>query len=244
MLCVKGIAMNIMITNDDGIDAAGLVKLAEAAKKYGQVTVVAPSKQQSGTSHSINLHYPFGAREVDFPVKGVKAFSADGSPADCVRLGILSLVDSRPDIVLSGVNFGYNSGTDCQYSGTIGAAMEAIFQGIPAIAFSEGFDESHSMVDAYLEQIMGIVMDMEHREHSIINVNFPQIKPDELKGILMDRTVSRGFLFKDHYNVEIMPDGTKTYMVEGVLTDNAEEGSDLRALLDGYISIGYVRNIG
>lgn len=236
--------MNIMITNDDGVFADGIAKLAEAAKKYGNVTVVAPSNQQSGTSHSINLHHSFAAREVEFSVDGVKAFSVDGSPADCVRLGILNLVDNRPDIVLSGVNLGYNSGTDCQYSGTVGAAMEAVFQGIPAIAFSEGFDDKHMMVDAYLDQIMEIVMRMEHRDQSIINVNFPQIKPEELKGILMDRTVSRGFLFEDHYNVEVLPDGTKSYIVEGVLSDNAEEGSDLRALLDGYISIGYVKNIG
>lgn len=236
--------MRIMITNDDGYDSEGIAKLAEAAKRFGDVTVVAPSTQQSGTSHSINLHFPFGAREVDFSVEGVKAYSVDGSPADCVRLGILSLMEERPDIVLSGVNLGYNSGTDVMYSGTIGAAMEAVFQEIPSIAFSEGFDDSHCMVDAFLDDIMDIVMKMEHKDNAIINVNFPQVKPADCKGILMDRTVSRGYLFKDHYIRKELPDGSMGYMVEGVLNKEAEEGSDLRALLDGYISIGYVRNIG
>lgn len=242
----KGIKMRrIMITNDDGINAGGIIRLAKAARKYGEVWVVAPDVQKSGASHSINLHSAFEVRETDFPVEGVRAFAVSGSPADCVRVGVLSLLPEKPDIVLSGINFGYNAGSDVMYSGTLGAAFEAMFQGIPAAAFSEGTNDGYVITDMYLGKVLEEVMATDIGTESVLNVNFPTCSPDELGGILRDRFVSKGCIFRDHYVcTEVLPDGTKKYMVEGVYNENAEEGSDLKALFDRCISIGRVRNTG
>ncbi len=234
----------IMITNDDGVNADGIIRLAKAVRTYGEVWVAAPDEQKSGASHSINLHTPIAVREVDFPVEGVKAYAVSGSPADCVRVGVLNLLPEKPDIVLSGINLGYNAGTDVMYSGTIGAAMEAVFQGIPSVAFSEGTNDGYIITDLWLDKVLKEVMSLNLTTDSILNINFPTCKPDELKGILRDRFVSKSFIYKDHYICNELSDGTKTYMVEGDYQEIAEEGSDLKALFDKYISIGYVRNIG
>jgi len=234
----------IMITNDDGVNADGIMRLAKAVCSYGEVWIVAPDKQKSGASHSINLHTPIAVKEVAFPVDGVKAFAVSGSPADCVRIGVLNILPEKPDIVLSGINFGYNAGTDVMYSGTIGAAMEAVFQGIPSVAISEGTNDGYIITDLWLDKVLKEVMTLNLTTDSILNINFPTCKPDELKGILRDRFVSKSFIYKDHYICNELSDGTKTYMVEGDYQEIAEEGSDLKALFDKYISIGYVRNIG
>lgn len=233
----------IMITNDDGINASGIIRLAKSVKKYGEVWVVAPDVQKSGASHSINLHTPFTVAKADFPVDGVRAFAVSGSPADCVRVGVLNILPQKPDIVLSGINFGYNAGSDVMYSGTIGAAMEAIFQGIPSIAFSEGTNDGYIITQMYLDEVLSEVMNMELGTDKILNVNFPTCDPKEFKGILRNRFVSKGFIFKDHYNCKELADGTKEYMVEGEYCENAEEGSDLKALFDKYISIGTIKNL-
>lgn len=235
--------MNILIVNDDGINASGIIRLAAAAKKYGKVWVVAPESQRSGASHSINLHEPIGAWEVDFPVEDVTAWAITGSPADCARVGILSLMPVKPDLVLSGINYGYNAGTDVMYSGTVGAAMEAVFQGIPAIALSEATNEGTLVTDKYLEQVLDELIPAKFIPDEIINVNFPYAKPEEVKGILRDRKASRGRLFDDRYDLVGEKDGKKQFMVNGVYQEVAEEGTDLKAIFDKYISIGTIRNI-
>ncbi len=234
----------ILISNDDGINASGIIRLAKAAKKYGEVWVVAPDFQRSGASHSINLHNHIDVYKTDFPVSDVKAFSTTGTPADCVRLGVLSIMPEKPDIVLSGINFGYNAGSDVQYSGTVGAAMEAIFQGIPAISFSEGTNDGYIITDMYLDTILEEVLNYSHNLCGIVNVNFPTCRQDELKGILRDRFVSSGCIFRDHYTSENLSDGGIRYMVEGVYNEDVEEGSDLKALFDKYISIGTIKKLG
>ena len=104
----------ILITNDDGIQSDGIIRLARAAKKYGKVWVVAPDGQRSAMSHRITLRETIEFFPVDFPVEGVHAYASTGTPADCVRFGILNIVKEKPDYVFSGINYGYNSGTDIQ----------------------------------------------------------------------------------------------------------------------------------
>ena len=118
----------ILITNDDGIDSDGIIRLAQVAKEFGEVYVVAPDGQRSAMSHSITLRHSIEAWEVEFPVEGVKAYACNGTPGDCVRIGVLNIVPGRPDNVFSGINYGYNVATDLQYSATAGAAFEAAFQ--------------------------------------------------------------------------------------------------------------------
>lgn len=234
----------ILLTNDDGITADGLIRLAETAKHFGEVWVVAPDTQRSAASHSITLHSPVDVYPHDFPVDGVRAFSCSGTPGDCVRVGSLNILPDRPYAVLSGINFGYNVATDIQYSATAGAAFEASFQGLRAIALSEGADACHEVTDAYLAGILEELLSYPPLDGAIWNINFPQCPLAACKGIARDRTVSNGAVYIDRYNeIEKLPNGGVRLMVEGFYNEDAEMGTDFRAIVEGYVSIGKVRNI-
>ncbi len=236
---------SILITNDDGIASEGLSRLAEAALRFGEVWVVAPSGQRSAASHCITLHRPIDVFPAEFPVSGVHAYSCSGMPADCVRVGSLSVMPVRPDLVLSGINYGYNAASDIQYSATAGAAFEAAFQGYRAIALSEQACPCHEAADAYLMQVLEMLIGRDPGPGRIWNVNFPGCPLAECGGILEDRAVSSGMFYRDHYNVlEELPGGGRRLMVEGVYNEDAEEGTDFRAVVEGYVSVGTVRNIG
>ena len=236
--------MRILVTNDDGIRSDGLIRLAECAKEFGEVWVIAPDSERSAASHCITLRTHIDIYPEDFAVSGVRAFSCSGMPGDCVRVGGLNVMDERPDVVLSGINFGYNVASDIQYSATCGAAFEAEFQGYKAIAVSEGGSGCHEVTDRYLHEILAEVLEYENRDRQIINVNFPDCPLLDHKGVLRDRTVSKGMIFQDIYHVteELKNDGRR-YMVEGIVQKNGEPGTDLAAVMDGYISIGYAHNI-
>lgn len=234
----------ILIVNDDGIDADGIVRLAKAAKAFGKVWVVAPDSQRSAMSHSITLRTTVEAYPCSFPVEDVVAYKTTGTPADCVRIGVLNLVPGGPDVVFSGINYGYNSATDIQYSATAGAAFEAAFQGYPAIAFSEGASDCHEVTDAYIEKMIEELMDAPLSYGQIWNVNFPDCKLEECKGVLRDRLVSHRGFFKDRYKEEKLENGGISFMVDGIYNEDAEEGTDFRAIVDKYVSVGIANNIG
>ena len=222
----------ILITNDDGIGAEGLFRLAEAAKRFGEVWAVAPDSERSAASHSITLHDHLDVYPHDFPVPGVRAYTCSGMPADCIRVGVLNIMPGKPDVVLSGVNYGYNLATDTQYSATVGAAMEAAFQGIHAIALSEAAHPNHDAADTFLSEVLGALLD-------------DRLGYGRCRGILRDRTVSHGVMYRDRYNVvKNLPGGGVRLMVEGRYGEDAEPGTDFQAVLDGYVSVGVVRNIG
>lgn len=234
----------ILITNDDGIDSSGLLRLAEAARSFGEVWVVAPESQRSAASHSITLHSPIDIYPQDFKVEGVRAFACSGTPGDCVRVGSLSVMDGKPDALLSGINYGYNAASDIQYSATCGAAFEGAFQGYPSIALSEGMSPCHEVTDAYLKEVLKELLFKPLPPGQIYNVNFPQCPLSACRGILRDRTVSAGMFYKDSYKViEALENGGVRYMVEGEYHEECEEGTDFRALIENYISIGVVNNI-
>lgn len=238
-------AEGILITNDDGIRSDGIIRLAESAKHFGEVWVVAPEDQRSAASHSITLRTHIDVSPVDFPVPVVKAFKCSGTPSDCVRVGMLNVMPSVPSLVLSGINYGYNVASDVQYSATVGAAFEASFQGAVAIAFSEDACEIHDASDTYLEEILAELRDKTLPRGAVWNVNFPGCKKDECKGILWERVVSEGMIYRDTYDViEKLPDGGMRLMVRGHYNENAEEGTDFRAVLDRYVSVGIVQNVG
>ena len=237
--------MKILITNDDGITTEGISSLAKLAKKYGEVTVVAPDSQRSATSHSITLHSHIDIIPYDLGIEGVSAYSCSGTPADCVRVGSLSILKEIPDVVISGINFGYNLATDIQYSGTVGAALEGAYQGSLAIALSEGTNGCHDVRDGYLEEILDEIIYSEKDNGRIINVNFPDCKLDECKGILRDRFVSNAMPFIDRYKKKKkLIDGGMRVMIDGIRKEEAEEGSDFKAVIDKYSAIGTVNNYG
>ena len=234
----------ILITNDDGIAADGLIRLAAAAQKYGEVWVVAPDSQRSAASHSITLHTYIDVFPHDFPVAGVHAFSCSGTPGDCVRVGSLNIMPQKPDLVLSGINYGYNVASDIQYSATAGGAFEGSFQGYPSIALSEQACPCHEVTDAYLDAVLEELIGLHPAEGEILNVNFPGCKLAECKGILRNRKVSRGMFYRDHYNVQVqLPNGGLRLMVEGDYNEDAEPDTDFRAVVENFISIGIAANI-
>ena len=233
----------ILITNDDGVFAEGLVRLVKVSQEFGDVWVVAPDKQKSGKSHSIILRRPIEAWKVDFPIEGVPAYACDGNPADCVRIGVLNIMPDKPDFCFAGINDGYNMATDLQYSGTAGAAFEAAFQGVQAIAFSEGIHGDHEVTNRYIREIMIELMDKPLDTTKIWNVNFPECPLKLCNGVLRGRIVSQDVFYKDHYIETKISEDRSAYMVEGVQKSSATEGTDLRAIIDGYVSIGIATNI-
>ena len=241
----------ILIVNDDGIDSDGLVRLAREAVKWGEVYVVAPDGQRSAASHSLTIDMSIDIHQVDFPVEGVKAYSCTGLPTDCVRIGSACVMPQKPDVVFSGINNGFNAGTDIQYSATVGAALDAAMAGYPAIAFSEGFTDDqrkstwgHVVTDTYLPSVVEELLTGVLVPGVVINVNFPDCELSRCKGILRDRKVSMNNPYIDYYREEeTFEDGGKRYTIHWVNRDHADEGTDLRALLDGYVAIGVVNNI-
>ncbi len=235
----------ILVTNDDGIHSDGIIRLAECAKNFGEVWVIAPDGERSAASHSITLRTHLDIWPHDFPVSGVHAYSCSGMPADCVRAGGLCLMPGKPDVVLSGINYGYNAATDTQYSATVGAAFEGAFQGFRSIALSEEGTSCHEVADAYLKGILEKWIDRVLPWNWIVNVNFPGCPLKACKGLLENRRASKGSFYKDAYKEkEKLPGGGVRVEVAGIYNEDAEEGTDFRALVDGYVSVGFLRNVG
>ena len=193
--------MRILVVNDDGIDAKGIHILANAAKAFGEVWVVAPDAQCSAMSQRINVFGELVVRERESPVEGAKAYSVSGTPADCVKVALLHIMPQKPDIVFSGINFGYNAGQDILYSGTVGAAVESLSNGIPAIAFST---ESNGIYDVVEEYLLPIAKDLVGRSlplHTLWNVNFPGCSVAECKGILENRIPANHQLYLSYASI-------------------------------------------
>ena len=221
-------AMNILVTNDDGIYSEGLEILASWAKKLGDVTIVAPKTQQSAKSHSINIHTPFEVKKFDW-IKSVECYSVDSTPADCIRFAFAGLHQNF-DLVLSGVNKGYNLGEDIAYSGTDGAIFEAAYFKCNAIAFSTDFDTyegSEPKIDAAYKYIIDNNL---FAYNNLYNVNYPTA---DSNGILF--TKQGDAYFKDNF-VEV---GPNMYQAQGYSTyQNTQRlDQDLDAVMNGYTSI-------
>ena len=234
----------ILITNDDGIDSPGLKRLAIAAKKYGDVYVVAPDGERSGMSHSFTYKTEITALEHDIGVDGVVAYSSDGTPCECVRIGALGLLPRKPDYVLAGINLGYNISSDIQYSATVGAVLEASFQGIHAIAFSRGAGEVDNMplVDKYLDEILGELIGKKLDPNQAWNVNFPLCTLEECRGVMNDCKISMDAFYQDNYHKKF-ENGKYILKVQQDRQWEASEGTDLYAVINNYISVGNVTNI-
>ena len=235
----------ILITNDDGIEADGIRKLAEIAREFGEVTIVAPDTQRSAASHHCIFNRPLILKEYDFGLDGVKAFTLDGTPADCVRVGIFAVSDSKPDVVLSGINHGYNISSDIQYSGTVGAALEATFLGIRGVAVSYGNHEfkATDIVDRYLPELLAEYMEKLLPSNQIWTINIPDCRADECRGICRDAVMNTENFYDDQYMKE--PAGDKTWAVTNIARRvwKGSEGSDLDAVINRFIAVGTVTNL-
>lgn len=235
--------MRILVTNDDGIDSEGIVRLAKLAKQYGEVWVVAPDSVRSGMSHMLTMRESIKLTKVDFPIEGVHAYSCTGSPADCVKVAILSLLLEKPDFVFSGINNSWNITSDLQYSATVAAALEASFLKVPAIAFSEGNPENHEVTDHYIKEITDKLMLDYPGDNTVWNVNFPSCDLSKCNGVLYDCAISTDDFYIERYNKEVISETEVAYTIDADRKWEGTEGTDLRAIIDNYVAVGKVRNL-
>ena len=234
---------HILVVNDDGIQDKGLRKLVEAAVQFGSVWVVAPDHECSGMSQKISIMENLVLTPFDFPVPTEGAWALSGTPADCVQVALNGLLPVKPDFVFSGMNNGYNTGMNIAYSGTIGAAMEALMSGIPAIAFSKGHNGSFETAEAYLPLLMEDLMQTPLPPNEIWNVNIPGLPLEECKGVLIDRIVAPVHPFRVRFEKEDLGNSSFSLSVKGdyAPAEEAPENSDVRAVLNGYVSVGTVK---
>lgn len=244
--------MRILITNDDGINAPGLKALTEIATELaginGEVWTVAPAFEQSGVGHCISYSHPMLIAEL-----GERRFAAEGSPADCVLAGIYDVLDgNKPDLVLSGINRGNNAAENTLYSGTVGAALEAVLQGVKAIALSQfygpnniGLDDPFEASRAHAVPLIRNLVEngtWADRHYGVFyNVNFPPIPAAEVKGT---KVVSQGFREDTQFGVEphFSPSGRRFLWIKGGPQHKpTDKGTDAWANLEGYTSVTPMR---
>lgn len=229
--------MKILVTNDDGINAIGIKKLAKALKKIGEVFVIAPDRERSATGHAITMNEPLRVKNVDFFNEDIKAWSINGTPSDCVKLGITSLISDKPDIVVSGINNGPNLGTDVIYSGTVSAAIEGAINGIPSIALSLAGKGDNKIYEGVANLSCILVEEyLDKSNRSIFNVNFPLLEAKKIKGIRITELGVRKY--NSSYIKRVDPMGNDYYWLSGELIKNKTvQKSDVKAVETGYISI-------
>lgn len=226
--------MLILCTNDDGYRAAGLAVLADAARSLGEVEIVAPDREQSATSHSLTMHFPLRRHRIEPGVQSI-----DGTPTDCVALAVGELLDDLPDIVLSGVNHGPNLGEDVLYSGTVAGAMEATMLGIPAIAFSYA-GRDFERIASYGPLLTRLIPQLAARDgipnRTLLNVNFPPIEPEAVRGVKVTRLGRR--VYTDAITCANDPNGREYFWIGGGGVEwEPGEGTDFAAVQAGYISV-------
>jgi 5'-nucleotidase len=223
----------ILLTNDDGVRAPGLAALAEALAPLGDVTIIAPSDNHSGTGHAINLSDPIYSERVQ--VAGRQATGLSGTPATCVRLALSTLLEQKPDLVVSGVNRGSNFGLNAYISGTVAAAREAAMQGIPAIASSLDIagHPNYGPAAAATARVVEMVKKEGLPKGVFLNVNVPA--GTGLKGLKL-ATQSRQF-GRERFEESKTPYGRRLFWSFFEQPTAAEEGSDIQAALDGYVAV-------
>lgn len=238
--------MKILVVNDDSINAPGLATLAKAAMELGEVWVVAPASQCSAMSQKLTIQAEMKVERVeDYPVPVKEAYRVAGTPVDCVKVALQYILEEKPDYVFSGINDGYNAGFDIAYSGTLGATFEAVMNGIPAIAFSNPGHGSLALPEARLADIARELIRKGQGRGEVWNVNFPAAAPGEEKGILWERSIAPMQFYSENFAVTPLPDGSVSLRGRGVPMTRAEEapaGTDIEAVLRGYISIGKVKS--
>jgi len=229
--------MRILVTNDDGILAPGIQALAHALRPLGDIDVVAPDEGQSGSAHKITFMSPLITQRVNVG-SDLQGWSVDGSPADCVKLAVCALCEGRPDLVVSGINAGSNRGVDVIYSGTVAAAVEAAFIGIPSLAISL---EASRVLDfekaaVYARAIVERAIELHITPGMVLNVNIPRLDRGEPRGV---RVVQQSTApWTDNYDRRVDPRGRAYFWLTDSGDREPESGdTDLSALRAGYVTI-------
>lgn len=220
----------ILVTNDDGVFSEGLQLLADSLRQLAQVTVVAPDREQSAAGHSLTLHRPLRLQLLETDV-----YSVDGTPTDCVNLGVLWLLkDKPPDLVVSGINFGSNLGDDVTYSGTVSATFEGTLLGIPSVAFSQEVGEHFSFANAarFARRFVEVLLLETLPSDLLLNVNIPA---GEIEGVSLTRLGKRRY--KQVVVEKTDPRGQRYFWIAGTPEWQEEEGTDQAAVGAGKVSV-------
>ena len=228
----------ILITNDDGVTAPGILNLVEAVKHLGKIVVVAPDKPQSGMGHAITIGQPLRLHKIH-TIDNVETWSCTGTPVDCVKLAVDKVLHRKPDICLSGINHGANHSINVIYSGTMSAAVEAAIESIPSIGFSlldyridADFTGARKYVRLLVEKMLKTKLD----KHTVLNVNIPAVAPELLKGFKICKQAYAKY--EEDFIERNDPHGRHYYWLTGefVNFDKAKD-TDVWALANNYVSV-------
>lgn len=230
--------MRILLCNDDGIHAPGISALHRAVGELGEIRVVAPDVERSAAGHAITLADPIK----HMPIEKDGVFFGDaigGTPADCIKLAVCALMeDAPPDLVLSGINLGPNTGISVLYSGTVSAATESVILGVPGVAFSlcSYVDPDWEMAGRVAAELTRKIIDNPLPAGVLLNINIPNLPYDELKGVKVTRMGRSRFVEKFHKRLD--PQGRTYYWLDGELeVQDSGDDIDIHAVGDGYVSI-------
>ncbi len=233
----------ILVTNDDGIIAPGILKLVEVMKELGDVVVVAPDKPQSGKSHAITLDATLYLKKTSFGIAGVKSYACSGTPADCVKIGLKEVLDRKPDLCVSGINHGSNASVNMVYSGTLSAAVEAGIKGVPAIAFSlldYDWNANFKGLEKYVRKIAKNVLEKGLPDRVVLNVNFPKVSKESFKGIKIVRQSKSNW--NENFDKRMNPMGKEYFWLTGVFENlDTSDDTDEFALRNNFISVTPVK---
>ncbi len=229
--------MRILLTNDDGIFAPGLAAMYKQLKKFADITVIAPAEVKSGAGHSITIHHPLICDKVKIPHR-FAGYQIHGSPADCVKIGLMQLCEEPPDLVVSGMNDGANVGINVYYSGTVAAAMESAFFRVPAVAVSLAREDEPAKMDfkagaGYACEVIKKLLPLSGGE--VVNINIPLLSQGRPKGVKPVAQSTHGF--DETYKPQKTADGQTVYQLNGGAHRPHDGPTDTTALMDGFITI-------
>jgi 5'-nucleotidase len=230
--------LRILLTNDDGITAPGIQALWQEMSAIGEVTVVAPDSERSATSQAITVHHPIRVDEYCIQSPPICAWRVGGTPTDCVKIAVETLLKNKPDVVVSGINQGPNMGTDVLYSGTVSAAIEGALHGIPAIAVSLATWTSADFGPAarFARKLVLTLVERKLPPNTLLNVNVPVLASDKLNGVAITKLGVTEY--ENTFERRLDPRGRTYYWMGGSLVESAnEEGTDVAAVKQGKISV-------
>ena len=237
---------HILVTNDDGVHSPGLLALKRALEPLGRVSVIAPDSNRSAIGRGITIHHPLHVEEVRL-ADGSPAFATDGTPVDCVRFGVMGLLDGLPDIIVSGINLGVNLGDDVTYSGTVAAALEGILLGYPAIAVSaqatdleaeqwDGTAYDFRAAAEFTARLVPRVLEGDISPRALLNINAPGLEPDAVQGARITRLGRR--IYKDELVLEATEGARRRFTIYGKSASyQREDGTDFAAIEAAQISV-------
>ncbi|ABR30697.1 stationary phase survival protein SurE [Thermosipho melanesiensis] len=229
--------MNILVTNDDGVTADGILCLARYLSKKHEVTVVAPETEQSAVGHAITLRFPLWLRKIDINEE-FEIYAVSGTPADCVKMGIDVVLKEKPDLLISGINRGNNLGTDVVYSGTVSGALEGAIAGVPSIAISS-FSFENPLYETAAKFILEFLEEFDVKSiprFTALNINVPSVPYGELKGWKLTRQSKR--MYEDYFEQRKDPSGGNYYWMMGNIIENdPDPKADYKAVAEKYVSV-------